>query len=406
MMFKRFLLHVGVGLTPALFAAQITANVETRLAPARFPTRFIAFFHVIWVILRKDLRVLLRQPANIAATLLPPIGFLLVNALGAAAVGRNPVALVTLDQGARGRQMAQIIHNADVFRITDATPARARILLNDVDVAAIITIPADFTQRVNDHLNAPITVIVNNLNLDFTNDIRRSVPDAITQFYQAQGQSSPIKVTLQETDLRHRDVELFQYNVLPTILLLLMISGLINGGLSTAREWESRTVKELLLSPVSHGAIITGKVLAGFVITFLLGTLVLLLGYALGWTQPEGIYWLSALLTIALVSLFSAGLGVAIGAALRRVQVVIAVSINISIYLFFLAGGIGVLAFEPTWLQNIAAFVPLTYGRHALEQAIFYSASDQFALDMAVLALSALLAIGLGVFSMRRGITS
>ncbi len=369
-------------------------------------TRLIAFFHATWVILRKDIRVLLRQPTNIAATIVPPISFLLVNLLGAAAVGRNPVALVTLDQGVRGRQMMQIIHNADVFRITDTTPAQARVLLNDVDVAAIITIPADFTQRVNAHLNAPIDVIVNNLNLDFTNDIRRAVPDAITQFYQAQGKNSPIKVTMQETDLRHRDVEFFQYNVLPTILLLLMISGLINGGLSTAREWESRTVKELLLSPVPRGAIITGKVLAGFVVTFLLGTLVLLLGYALGWTQPEGVYWLSTLLTIALVSLFSSGLGVAVGAALRRVQVVIAISINVAIYLFFLAGGIGVLAFEPTWLQNIAAFVPLTYGRHALEQAVFYSASDQFVLDMVVLTLSSVVAISLGIFSMRRGITS
>ena len=64
------------------------------------------------------------------------------------------------------------------------------------------------------------------------------------------------------------------------------------------------------------------------------------------------------------------------------------------------------LAFEPDWLQNIAAFVPLTYGRHALEQAVFYSASDQFALDMAVLALCALAALVLGTLSMRRGITS
>jgi len=65
-----------------------------------------------------------------------------------------------------------------------------------------------------------------------------------------------------------------------------------------------------------------------------------------------------------------------------------------------------VLAFEPDWLQNIAAFVPLTYGRHALEQAVFYSASDQFALDMTVLALSALAALVLGTLSMRRGIAS
>lgn len=366
----------------------------------------IAFFRAIWVIFRKDIRVWLRQPANIAATILPPLAFLLAGALGATAVGRSPVALVTLDSGAKGQQMAQIIHNADVFRLTDATPAQAQTLLNQIDVVAVITIPADFTRRVDAHVAAPIDVTVNNLNLDFTNDIRRSVPDAITQYYAAQGSVSPIKVTMQETNLRHRDVELYQYGVLPTILLLLCISGLINGGLSTAREWESRTVKELLLAPVSRGAIIAGKVFAGFAITFMLGTLVLLLGDVLGWTQPQGVYWLSALLTIALVSLFSTGLGVAIGAALRRIQVVIAVSINVAIYLFFLAGGIGVLAFEPDWLQNIAAFVPLTYGRHALEQAVFYSASDQFGLDMTVLALSALVAIGLGVFSMRRGITS
>ena len=69
-------------------------------------------------------------------------------------------------------------------------------------------------------------------------------------------------------------------------------------------------------------------------------------------------------------------------------------------------GGIGVLAFEPTCLQNITAFVPLTYGRHALEQAVFYSASDQFGQDMAVLALTALVAVGLGTLAMRRGIAS
>src|SRR5438477_8889643 len=143
-MFSRFILYVGAGLVPARLAARFILYVGAGLVPARLPARFIAFFHAIWVILRKDLRVLLRQPANIAATLVPPIAFLLVNALGAAAVGRNPVALVMLDQGVKGQQMAQIIHNANVFRITDATPTQARVLLNDIDVAAIITIPADF----------------------------------------------------------------------------------------------------------------------------------------------------------------------------------------------------------------------------------------------------------------------
>ncbi|GCE21578.1 ABC transporter permease [Dictyobacter kobayashii] len=363
------------------------------------------FFRVVWVILRKDIAIFLRQPANMAATILPPVAFLLIGALGAVAVGRNPVALVTLDSGAKGQQMAQIFHQADVFRITDTTPAQAKTLLNTVKVAAVITIPADFTQRVSAHQSAPIEVTVNNLNLDFTNDIRRSVPDAITQFYQAQGSASPIAVTMHETNLRQRDIELFQYGVLPTILLLLCISGILNGGLAAAREWESYTVKELLLAPVARGAIILGKVLAGFSISFILGTLVLLLGYILGWTQPEGIYWLTTLLTLALIALFSAGLGVAIGAALQRIQPVLAVSINVAVYLFFLAGGIGVLAFEPDWLQNIAAFVPLTYGRHALEQAIFYHSADQFSLDISILIVSAAITITLGILAMRRSLS-
>lgn len=83
-----------------------------------------------------------------------------------------------------------------------------------------------------------------------------------------------------------------------------------------------------------------------------------------------------------------------------------ALSVIVAFYLYFLAGGIGVLAFEPTWLQNIAAYSPLTYGVHALQQAVFYSASDQLGRDVLVLGLSALAALLLGVVAMRRSIAS
>lgn len=364
---------------------------------------FSTFFRTTLAIFKKDLGVWLRQPANIAATIIPPLAFLLVQALGSAAVGRSPVALVVQDSGSKAVQMASIIHQADVFRITDANEQQAQVLLKNLDVVAIISIPRGFTQRVEAHENAPIDVTVNNLNLDFTNDIRRSVPDAITQYYAAQRNVGPIKVTMNEQDLRVRDVELFQFSVLPTIILLLMIGGLVTGGLSTAREWETRTVKELLLSPATGRAIITGKVLAGFITTITLGVLVLCLGYVLGWTQPEGVYWLSTLLVIALVALLSSGLGVAIGALTQRIQAVIAISINVALYLFFLAGGTGVLAFEPGWLQNIAAFVPLTYGDHALQMAIFYSSADQLGRDVVILGFSALVTVILGILAMRRG---
>lgn len=364
----------------------------------------LTFWKNVWAVCKKDMRVWARHPTFVLVTVLPALLLLLIEALGSAAVGHSPVALVVQDKGPVGQQMDRTFHKADVFRIYDVDAQQAKELFKNVDVAAIITIPPDFTQRVAAHRSAPIEMMVNNINLDFTNDIRRAVPDVITQFYEAQGNASPIKVTLRENDLRSRDIEIFEYSVLPTIIFLLTISGLVAGGLTTAREWETQTIKELLLSPATRGAIVTGKVLASFITTFCLGTLVLLLSDIVGWVQPEGIYWGTALLIIALVSLLSSGLGIAAGSLIQRIQPVAPVAINIGMYLFFLAGGVGVLAFEPDLLQRIADFIPLTYGRHALEMAVFYSSSDLLGRDVVVLSVSVLLALGLGIVAMRRGI--
>src|SRR5439155_3719295 len=120
--------------------------------------QLINFLHIVWIVLKKDVRVWLRQPVNLAVIFIPALGFLLISALGTEAVGRSPVALVTLDQGSKGIQMRHIFHDADVFRITDATQEQARSLYNEIRVVAIITIPADFTQRVEAHQQSPIDV--------------------------------------------------------------------------------------------------------------------------------------------------------------------------------------------------------------------------------------------------------
>lgn len=365
-----------------------------------------AFLRAVWAICKKDVRVWLRQPANVAITVLPALALLFIDALSAGAVGRSPVALVTLDHGAKGQQMAQVIRQADLFRVSDATPAQAQALYQNLDVVAILTIPANFTQAVVAHAPAHIQVQINNLNTDFTNDIRRAVPDAITQFYQQERGASPINVALQEQDLRHQDIQIFQYSAMPLLILLLVVSGLVSSSLAAAGEWETRTIKELLLSPVTRSAIITGKVLTGFLTTMALGVLILGGGDLLGWVQPVGIFWLTVVLIIALVALFSAGLGVALGALLQRIQSVGSAAIVIALYLFFLTGGTAVLAFDPAWLQTVATFVPLYYGRHALEMALFYQSSDQLGRDVIVLTGSALLTVGLGILAMRRGMVS
>jgi ABC-2 type transport system permease protein len=352
----------------------------------------------IWIICRHTISVWLRNRSLIVASLLPPIAFLVAGYFAAAAVSHSPVALVTLDHGPQGQLMAQILHQSELFRIVDTSPEQAEKLIKDVRVSAIVTIPSDFTDRISSNQTTAVDFEINNLNLDFTNDIRRSIPTAITQFYKTQGPDSPIKVTMQEQDLRHQDIELFQYEVVPILLLMILITGLVNTTVSTAREYELRTIKEVLLAPVSDRDIALGKILAGFLIGFCSGLLEIGVCLMLNWLAlPAWEHWPVALLVIALTSLMAASTGLAVGVWVKKIQAAHALSTNTALPLFFLAGGVGVLAFEPLWLQNIAAFVPLTYANHALQMAMFYNSTDQLGRDLAVLVLVTAVAIGISI---------
>lgn len=279
--------------------------------------------------------------------------------------------------------------------------------MKQLKVAAVITIPNNFDEDYNAKKSDPITIHINNLNLDFTNDLRRSLPVAITEFYAdktgSNGNTSPIQIHIKETDMRTQDIDLMRFELVPNLVLLLSTAGIVNAGLATAREWEDYTIKELLLAPISRTILIVGKLLSGWLTTLLIAAVVLLIGAASGYLRPENpIYWISTLVIILLIALASACLGVAIGAAARRFQRVTAIGIPLSIDLFFLSGGITVAAFLPGWLQTIAHFVPTFYGTHALQMAIFYNSTEGLALDISVLGGTALVAGVLGVLSLRR----
>jgi ABC-2 type transport system permease protein len=371
----------------------------------------------ILAIVRKDIGVWLRQPTAITATILPAIAFMIILYFGAQAVGRNPIALVVQDNGPHAQEFVNILSNSDAFMVSLVTSKQeeAEQALKLIQVAAVITIPSNFDIAFNAHQSDPVTIHINNLNLDFTNDLRRSLPAAISEFYSGtQGHNSnnndndnnvnnPIKIHVKETDLRKQDVDLLRFEIVPNLVLLLTTAGVVNAGLATAREWEDSTVKELLLAPISRSSIIAGKLIGGWLTTLLVAAVVLVIGVVTGYLRPVGLlYWLTTIMIIMLIALASVGIGVAIGSAARRFQRVTAVGVPLSIDLFFLSGGITVAAFLPSWLQTVAHFIPTFYGTHALQTSIFYSSTEGLAQDILVLVGTAFATIAIGVFSLRR----
>lgn len=364
----------------------------------------------VFAIVRKDIGVWLRQPATIASTVLPAVALLVILFFFQQAVGRNPVAIVVQDTGPHAQELVGILRDSDAFKIEMITTVQpnAEEALKQLKVAAVITIPSNFDAAFDSRKPDPVIIHINNLNLDFTNDLRRSLPAAITEFYahktnHNEGINSPLRIHVKETDSRQQDIELLRFELVPNLVLLLTTAGIVNAGAATAREWEDSTIKELLLAPISKTSLIVGKLLSGWITTILIAAVVLVIGAASGYLRPEDpIYWVSTVAIVLLIALASAGLGVAIGAAARRFQRVTAIGIPLSIDLFFLSGGITVAAFLPVWLQTTAHFVPTFYGTHALEMAVFYNSSEGLVQDMVVLCVTAIAAIILGVLSLRK----
>lgn len=378
----------------------------------------------ILAIVRKDIGIWLRQPTSIAATILPAVAFMIILYFGAQAVGRNPIALVTEDNGPFAQELEKTLRKSDAFNVilTTSSQQSAEEALKHLKVAAIITIPNNFDTNLELHKPDPVAIHINNLNLDFTNDLRRSLPAAITDFYESYSNisnnkesfkrngsadiittSAPIKIQVKEKDLRQHDIDLLRFELVPNLVLLITTAGIVNTGLAVAREWEDSTIKELLLAPISKATIITGKILSGWATTLLIVVVVLAIGIVTGYLRPEQpVFWIPTIIIVMLISLASAGLGVAIGATARRFQRVTAIGIPLSIDLFFLSGGITVAAFLPIWFQTIAHFVPTFYGTHALQMAMFYSSTEGLAQDLTVLGLTALIAVLLGIASLRK----
>jgi ABC-type multidrug transport system permease subunit len=340
-------------------------------------------------------------------TIIPTLFIVLLVGIATPAVGRHPVAVVALDNGPLAQEMVSVLHKLDAFQVTDTDAVTAHSLLSNLRISAIITVPADFDSNITAGKPVTLPYEVNNVNLDLAADLRRSLPEAITIFYQtaaAKGQIvSPIKAQASETNLRTVDVSLVQYMTIPALVMTMITGGMINGALAMIREYEDTTVKELLLAPVRRSVITAGKIAASWMTALLVGGVFVILVFVVGFLRPASLVsWLGLIFSVLLLTLYSSSLGIALGTLLRTSSRAIPVVINSALYLFFLSGGFAVLAFLPWYVQSIAAFVPNTYGVQALTTSAFYNTSEGLLQDLLILLAASLVTLSLGALALQR----
>jgi ABC-2 type transport system permease protein len=358
-----------------------------------------------------DLKRWRKMPLTAICALIPPIAMTLVLITLSLAVTQQPVALVVEGTGPASMQMAQIIKSdTDAYSLTVTNATTANKMLEDEQVAAVITIPSTFDEEVANG-TGKVLLTINNVDFDFSDDIRRSVDRSVVGFDDPAlvsdesvnaSQLNVYHVDLDAQNLRATTVDWETYQLVPTFVLLILNVGLVGTALLCSLDRESKTAHMLVLSPQRSWVLISGRILGGVLACVVIVLPAVLVAVLVGFISPP-IGQLPALFGIFLgTALCASGIGAIIGTCVKGSRYVAFLSSMTAIYLFLLGGGFTVIELVPHWLQNLSAFIPTRYSVDALRQALFYPNPAGLPFSLLVLAIYAVICVGVGAFFIRR----
>ena len=324
---------------------------------------------VIWACMKKDIKTALTERVFTIISVFVPVNVLILMSLFVLSGSNAPTAVVMRDTGPLAQQFYTAMSHAHSFRLQQASATDAEQLIQAGKIVAVVTIPADFDAQVRANQPVQVGVEVNNLNTDFTNDIRRAVPLSITSFY-AKAFPNVVTIAPAEHDFYSQDTDYVPYLAVSILVIGLVIGGLLQSGTSSAREWENETIKELLLSPASRWAIIAGKMLGAFVMSLASVVVVLFVLIFIIRVYPD--HWGEVIGFNLLCLVIFIALGTLLGTLIKNRQPVTALAFGTAIPLFFLSGAFGPISFDTAATQVLAQIFPVYYAI-VLEQHAFHN---------------------------------
>jgi ABC-2 type transport system permease protein len=362
---------------------------------------FSSFLRVIWACLKKDLKSARAEPLYMLVSIILPLNVLVLMSLLVISGGLAPTAVIMQDSGPLARQFYAAMQEAHSFVLQQATAEQAQAMIQQGRIVAVVTIPADFDTRIRHNQSVVVRVQINNLNTDFTNDIRRALPLTITSFY-ARAEPSVVTITPQERDAYPQDLGYIPYLAVPILVIGLMVGGMVQAGTAAAVEWEHETMKELLLSPASRLAILLGKMGAAFLVGLVGAAVVLAFLIAVMGIWP--VHWGELIGFILLILALFTAWGTLLGTWLKRRTPLATLAIGLCVPLFFLSGPFGPISFFAPIEQLVARAFPVYYAIVVLQHAVYdFSLNTQgIGINTLILAAYALGGLVLATIVVRR----
>jgi len=353
-------------------------------------------------LLRKESLQILRDPSSIAIAFVLPAVLLLLFGYGVSLDSRLvPVGLVIEQPGAETASFLGAFEHSVYFapRVY-ATRQAGRAALDAHAVNGLLVLSADFAWRLKGEGEAPIQLIVNGVDANSARLLEGYVQGVWANWLQgqlaAQGTAFTNPVTAEPRVWFNPELQSRNYLVPGLLVVNMTLVGALLTALVFAREWERGTLEALLVTPVTIGEILMGKILPYFVLGMGGMLMSVLMAVFLFGVPLRGSVWVLALCS-TLFLLTALGMGLLISIVTRN-QFVAGMVAIVATFLpaFLLSGFLFDLGSMPAVIRFITHLVAARYFV-AIVQSLFL-AGDVWAVilpNAAALALMAVFFLGL-----------
>jgi ABC-2 type transport system permease protein len=182
--------------------------------------------------------------------------------------------------------------------------------------------------------------------------------------------------------------------LLPGLIMLQVIEQTYGEGSSTVFQGRfMNSIQELLIAPLSAVELVAGYVVAGFARAMFIALIITVLGIVFVHTAP--VNWFLYLLTIAIVSVLFASLGVISGLLAEKFDHIAVLTTFFITPLIFVGGVFTSTQFLPPVVQRISYFNPMFHMIGAFRYS--YSGTGDVPLGISLGVISALAVIALAV---------
>lgn len=322
---------------------------------------------VIWACMKKEVKSSLTEKATMIQCVTLPVGYLLLLGLFVLSGSNAPTAVVMQEHGEYAQAFYQAMGQAHSFQLLPLSSKEATARYRSGTLAAVVTIPADFDRRIAQGQIGHVSVLINNLNQDLTDDVRRAMRLTETTF-DANMFPGNLSIVAQEKNAYQQDTDYLPFLSISILVISLMVTGLLLSGMGSARELEMGTIKELLLAPSAAWMMISGKILGSFVLGLVPVGVVLLVVMRVMGDMPR--YPLLMVGISLLILLVFVAAGTALGMLMKKRINLATVTRAVSVPLFFLSGVFGPITYLTWPVQAVARAFPTHYGI-VLEQLAF-----------------------------------